>query len=174
LLSPVIDDDARAVVRSVERREWFLREVSATFHGRDVFAPVAARLARGASLSRVGPIVRRWSRVALPKPRRHGDTIEGEVLDADRFGNARTNVPGEWTRVGAVVVARGRSIAAVASTYADVEQGEAVAMIGSSGLLEIAVRGGDAVARFRLTPGTRITLENGRFVARPRGKRHVL
>jgi S-adenosyl-L-methionine hydrolase (adenosine-forming) len=122
-----------------------------TFHGRDVFAPAAAALARGAALESLGepiddPVIRR-----TPEPVREADGgLRGEVIVIDRFGNAVTNllaVHGGNVNVGSIEVPLRR-------TYADVEPGEPVALVGSSGLIEIAVRDGSAAATLGLTRGS--------------------
>lgn len=127
---------------------------SATFHGRDVFAPAAARLARGVSIHDLGdrlasPIVRR-----TPEPRRghHGELV-GQVIAIDRFGNAITNLAGI---AGELRVAE-QSIP-LRRTYADLAAGEVGAVIGSSGLIEIAVRDGRAADVLELSRGTTVTL----------------
>ncbi len=114
---------------------------SATFHGRDVFAPAAARLAAGESLAMLGrfkddPVVRR-----TPDTERHADgSITGQVLTIDRFGNLLSNI---GARLGGTVTIAERRIA-VSRTYADVPVGRLIALAGSSGFLEVAVRGGSA------------------------------
>jgi S-adenosylmethionine hydrolase len=147
----------RRVVAVTERRYW-LPGVSATFHGRDVFAPVAARLARGLAVSRLGPPAR--GRVTLPfgPPVRRKDGCAGEVLRVDRFGNAMTDIPGAWVRPGDAVSVRGRRVASVARAYGDVPRGRAVAVVSSAGTLEIAVNGGDAAERCRLAPGAPVVV----------------
>jgi hypothetical protein len=126
---------------------------SRTFHGRDVFAPAAAALASGTPLSALGtphemPIVRRTPEAV----RREDGAILGEVIAIDRFGNAVTNLVG--VRNG-VIAAGGRPVP-VRSTYADVASGAAVALTGSSGLLEIAVRDGNASEVLRLARGATV------------------
>lgn len=128
---------------------------SATFHGRDVFAPAAALLARGTSLESLGerdsaPVVLRTPEAS----RRVDGSIAGVIIAVDRFGNAVTNLVA-W-RGGAVEVA-GRRLPIV-RTYADVEPGGAAALTGSSGLVEIAVRDGSAAARLGLSRGTEVVL----------------
>jgi S-adenosyl-L-methionine hydrolase (adenosine-forming) len=152
VLSPaLLLADARAVVLPVPKI------ASATFHGRDVFAPAAARLARGDAVDSLGPaaaapIIRR-----TPEPVRAPDgSLLGEVIVVDRFGNAITNLIG--LRGGSVEVA-GRSIA-IRRTYADVARGELVAVAGSTGFLEIAVRDGDASTILGLRRGIRVTLRH--------------
>lgn len=127
--------------------------VSATFHGRDLFAPAAGRLARGEPLSELGSPVTDPVLLPLPEPLRADDRVTGEVIQVDRFGNLVTNVPGAWvTELGPAALIRvGRDPGAVVGrlrrTYADVAPGELVALIGSLGLLEISVRDGRADAR---------------------------
>jgi S-adenosylmethionine hydrolase len=126
---------------------------SASFHGRDVFAPAAAALATGASLQALGtpaatPLIRR-----TPEPRRrHGGVLIGEVISVDRFGNAITNLLG--LRAGVVEV--GTAMLAVRRTYADVPIGSPLAIVGSTGLIEIAVREGSGARHFGLTRGSEI------------------
>jgi S-adenosyl-L-methionine hydrolase (adenosine-forming) len=132
---------------------------SATFHGRDVFAPAAAALARGERLDALGiaardPIVRR-----TPEPMRLGNgSLEGEIILIDRFGNAVTNIIGLH---GGIVDVGARSIP-VRHTYAEAARGDAVAVVGSTGFVEIAVRDGDASRTLDLSPGMRVVLRTSR------------
>jgi hypothetical protein len=127
-----------------------------TFHGRDVFAPAAAKLACGAALEAVGepfpdPVLRR-----TPEPRRLADgAIEGEIITIDRFGNCVTNLMaprGGQCRVGA------HDLGEVRRTYADVPTGTPAALTGSTGLLEIAVREGSAAEALDLRRGDPVVL----------------
>ena len=128
---------------------------SATFHGRDVFAPAAAALARGTPLDSLGetcstPIVRR-----TPEAMRRDDgSIAGEVITVDRFGNAVTNLV---SFRGGVVEVGGQRLPLV-RTYADVASGEAAALVGSSGLLEVAMRDRSAAAVLGLKRGSAVVL----------------
>jgi len=150
LLSPaLLMPGARAVQLPIPSH------ASATFHGRDVFAPAAAQLAHGVDLDALGepaaePVIRR-----TPEPRRAGDgALIGEVIAVDRFGNAITNLLG--MRGGRVSV-HGREIP-VRRTYAELDPGEAGAVVGSSGLIEIVIREGRAVESLSLSRGTQVTL----------------
>jgi S-adenosylmethionine hydrolase len=126
-----------------------------TFHGRDLFAPAAAALARGAPLDSLGqprmsPVVRR-----TPEPARRDDgSIAGVVITVDRFGNAVTNLM-SWR--GGMVEVNGRRLPVV-RTYADVAPGDALALVGSSGLVEIAVRDGSAASVCGLKRGSVVVL----------------
>lgn len=131
---------------------------SATFQGRDVFAPVAARLAAGALLADVGspfdaPLIRR-----TPEPHRAADgSVVGQVIHVDRFGNAVTNLiapKGGEVQAGEQTLPIGR-------TYGDAPEGACVAVVGSSGLVEIARRNGSAAAALGLKRGTRVVLWAG-------------
>lgn len=130
-------------------------QASVTFHGRDVFAPAAARLTRGAGLSDIGspmlsPQIRR-----TPEPRREDNgQLVGQVIAIDHFGNAITNLAGK--RSGELWVAN-RSIP-LRRTYADLQEGEVGAIVGSSGLIEIALREGRAADVLALSRGTEVSL----------------
>lgn len=131
---------------------------SRTFHGRDVFAPAAAALASGAALESLGlplaePVIRR-TKESL---RRDDGAIVGEVIAVDRFGNAITNIVG--ARAG-IVAAQGRPVP-VRATYGDVPAGSAVALTGSSGLLEIAVRDGNAATTLGISRGSPVVWYRG-------------
>ncbi len=127
---------------------------SATFHGRDVFVPAAVHLANGLSFDALGPPVTEPLIRRTPEPRRAADgSLVGQVLTIDRFGNAITNLIG--IRSGTVTVA-GRTMP-VRRTYGDVGPGEVVALVGSSGLLEVAVRNGNAASALGLARGAAVT-----------------
>ncbi len=136
-----------------------LRPVSRTFHGRDVFAPAAAALARGVPARRLGPAMPVAALVALPFPgvRRTKREWVGEILSIDRFGNAVTNIAeASWRRAfgprsARAAARRGRFPGR--SAYGAVAPGAPVAVFGSSGFLELSVRDGSAGRRFGIRPG---------------------
>ena len=137
--------------------------VSATFHGRDVFAPAAAHLALGVAPARFGPAVRDPVRVALVGTRQVGPGVEGRVIHVDRFGNLVTSIDAETverlsrgTPVLTVEIA-GRRMPLV-RTYGDLAARGAGALMGAHGRLEIAVREGSAAARLRARRGTPVRL----------------
>jgi S-adenosylmethionine hydrolase len=150
---------AEAVALTEER--WFRHPVSRTFHGRDVFAPVAAHLACGVPLDSFGPRVTDPVRSPRPAARALEGELSGCVMFVDRFGNALTNLTVEalaaaFPRVAedALVVRIGsRQVHGLARSYGDAPIGTLVAIIGSSGRLEIAQVGGDAASRFGLGEG---------------------
>jgi S-adenosylmethionine hydrolase len=136
---------------SVENGSFFRTEVSSTFHGRDIFAPVAAAIAGGVKIDDLGPPVADIERFDLPMPEQEGSRINGRVLYVDTFGNLTTNISGamlarcdggrlEVRVLGAVI--RGLSRA-----YSDVPAGALLAYVGSAGLLEIGVNRQSAATR---------------------------
>jgi S-adenosylmethionine hydrolase len=136
--------------------------VSATFHGRDIFAPVAAHLARGVPLKDLGPQVTDPVTWSATKPQRLDEgQVAAEIAYIDRFGNLVTNLrlfaKGQVPKDPAFIriVVDGRTIP-FHRTYADVPEGELVALVGSSGYLEIAVRNGNAAERLDVGIGTRV------------------
>ncbi len=155
-----------------------LDRVSHTFHGRDIFAPAAAHLAAGVPIAELGPSVS--DPVQLPNPRLEigAGAIGGEVLHIDRFGNVVSSIGrlawserGEtltltpaWRMAGeksrcrfradaARVTVGDRRVVGVRRTYAEVELGQIVALVGSAGHLEVAVREGNAARRLGVEPG---------------------
>jgi S-adenosylmethionine hydrolase len=130
---------------------------SATFHGRDVFAPAAAHLATGTTIDALGtpcldPVVRR-----TPEARRASDgSVVGEIIAIDRFGNAISNLIAP--RGGRIEIC-GRTMPIV-RTYADGPIGDIIALVGSSGFVEIARRDGSAARALEITRGTRVTLRS--------------
>ncbi|MBI4345340.1 MAG: SAM-dependent chlorinase/fluorinase [Elusimicrobia bacterium] len=130
-------------LRAVTNADLFLKPVSATFHGRDVFAPVAAALASGLDPKRLGPRVSTLARLPWPTPRRGRAAVRGVILAFDRFGNAVTNLtPGDLPR-GARLRHRGADVGPLRSHYAAVPVGGLLALAGSSGFVELSVRDGD-------------------------------
>jgi S-adenosylmethionine hydrolase len=121
-------------------------EVSPTFHGRDIFAPAAARLAAGARPADAGPLVTLEGTLG-PRPllmSHAGRQITGHVIHVDRFGNLVTDIPADALPAQAAVRIGTIEIQTIRTTYADVEKGAVVAYIGSSGTLEVGVRDGSA------------------------------
>jgi S-adenosylmethionine hydrolase len=161
LVSLVHRDYQLAELRAIQNSRLFRSEISATFHGRDVLAPVAGHLARGMSLEQVGPMIDQLEILNLERatPLATGG-IEGQVLYVDHFGNLISNIsheelvrcaasaPGLNVHVGPLRVGPLRQ------TYGDVNPGEIVAIIGSTGMLEVAINRGNAAAQLRAAPGT--------------------
>jgi len=152
-------------VRSVENARFFLRDVSRTFHGRDIFAPVAARLSLGVVPEDLGPELDpdHIVRIEFPKPGRpDAQTLRGEVLYVDRFGNAVTNLPA--TEFASVDPSRVRveiaslCLTGLSRSYSDSPPGAALALLGSAGFLEIAASGANAAKQFGIKVGDAVRI----------------
>lgn len=139
-----------------------LSPISATFHGRDVFAPVAAHLASGVRLEQLGTPLGSSGLIQLdwPYPEQIAAGWRGEVLHIDRFGNLITNLPGRLIDDlgGWRLQVTGSPAVPVGATFGDATAGEAIAYIGSSGQLELAVRDGNAATSFGSAVGARAML----------------
>ena len=156
--------EAVDITRSPHR----LEPVSATFHGRDLFAPVAAHLAAGAELAEAGDPIEpdELQVVGLPEPRVDGDTLVAHVLSLDRFGNAALNVghqvlAGTGLTLGRTVeleVGRERRTATFTQTFADVPSGGVLVYEDAYRSLAVAVNRGDAAAELGLEPGDEVRL----------------
>jgi S-adenosylmethionine hydrolase len=166
VLTPALDDAAAQVWELTERHFW-LASTSATFHGRDIFAPCAAHIANGASSDQLGRRIADPVRLVQPEPAREQDgRLRGQVVYVDRFGNLITNVPAEWLHVRDGIgrwrcIIAGREVSGPQSSYAAVRKGELVALISSSETLEIGVRDGNAAATLEVNPGEPVTLYPG-------------
>lgn len=137
----------------------FLRDsVSGTFHGRDIFAPVAAHLANGVAIDSFGEDVSDPVTLEEPIARIESGIVSGTVLLSDRFGNLMTNIPATLLFRDAVVSVGEARVGPVRSTYGDVAPGECLALTGSAGMLEIAVRDGSAEDHLGCGAGTPVTV----------------
>ena len=153
-------DQPGARAFALDRPDYWRPEVSRTFHGRDIFAPVAAHLARGVSAVELGRPVSDAMRLSLPEPERAaGGQIAGEVVYTDHFGNLITNIPGDWVpgHRWQVRIAE-RQLDGLRTTYAQGAPGELIALVSSGGTLEIAVREGSAAHRLGIGVGETVTL----------------
>jgi hypothetical protein len=157
VLTPLLDSPELVRVVEIRNASLFRAPVSATFHGRDVFAPVAAYLAQGGLLDAVGPDLSVEAvRLEQARPETVGDAVRGAVVAVDRFGNLLTNLPGRTVAGALGVAVDGRFVGPLRQTYADVASGEPLALVGSGGFLEIAVRDGSAAGRLGSGPGARV------------------
>ncbi len=137
-----------------------LPEPSATFHGRDLFAPAAARLARGEAPETLGkPMASDLVPCPLPEPSRRDDgRIAGAVVHTDRFGNLVSNVPASWLPPSAEVRCGWVRVRRRVRTYGEGSPGEMVYLEGSCGLVEIALNGASAAERLALRRGDPVTV----------------
>jgi S-adenosylmethionine hydrolase len=160
----MIYDAAPAKVRVISNAKLMSKQVSRTFHGRDVFAPAAAHLARGVPPARFGKLIEDYTRWSLAKPVRLSRNVwTGSILKVDRFGNLITNLhidefPEVKTRPIELRVGLER-VRRLALTYAETEIGEVFVIIGSSGYLEVAANQDSAAKTLGSGAGAPVELE---------------
>lgn len=150
-------------VVSLENPRYFLPEVSATFHGRDIFAPVAAYLSLGVPLTELGPVITDPVNLDMPAPHFTAAVVSGQILTWDNFGNLITNIPYQellaWLQGQSAQVWVGEHpIPHWVKTYSEAPPGALLALGGSHGYLEIAVREGRAAAILGAEPGTPVRI----------------
>ncbi len=153
VLSLIYDREERISVRHVTAEHYFLKPRSNTFHARDIFAPVAASLAKGVEANRFGDEIADYVRFGVPRPKPSDEhTLRGVVLKVDRFGNLVTNItPADLPRLfepapPAFKIAVGTKgpVTRICANYAEGGPGEAFGILGSMGFLEIATNRGSA------------------------------
>jgi len=139
-----------------------LPHISSTFHGRDIFAPAAAHLANGVPLEEFGPEISEMVRPLFAEVTRKEDTLVGEVLHVDGFGNIITNINEKEAAQshvkGAVSVElpSGRLTLRFCKAYGETKPDEPLALIGSHGFLEISVNQGSAAEKFKTKTGDKV------------------
>lgn len=145
---------------------YFQPRISSTFHGRDIFAPVAAHLASGVSAADFGPLVEDLATFPVSSPCAVGQTAIGEIVHVDRFGNIVTNITPDLLpglQVGQTLsfaIDERRWTVPFCATYGNQPRSELVALVSSNDTLEIALRRGNASAQIKAPAGTRITFEH--------------
>ena len=154
LLAPLLAADPSAEAVRLDQSN--LR--SRTFHGRDLMAPAAGRLTRGEPLRALGEPASDWVTLTVARPERMDDgSVVGRVLRADGFGNLLTNVPARLCPEAKTATLGDRTVP-VGLTFADVSVGEPLALVGSNGRWEVAVRNGSAAAVLNAGPGAAVVL----------------
>jgi S-adenosylmethionine hydrolase len=158
----------RPKIVPLENEKYFLEKRSRTFHGRDMFAPVAAHLSAGVPIESFGRSGRSMVRIRLPVPVvEDGRRIKGEIIHVDRFGNLITNIEEAGIRKvfqradkrDLVIACASYRIHALSETYGDTSPGAAVALFGSYDLMEIAVRDGNASSSLGAKQGDSVSIE---------------
>ena len=170
LFWPLIEADRQCHVIHLTHKRYWMNKISATFHGRDIFAPVAAHLSQGVDPFLMGETIDDPMPLQVPLPRMEGSALVGEIVRIDHFGNLITNITREHLapflesrdltiRIGEFV------LNTLSTTYSDVPEAQPLALIGSSNALEIAVNRGNAAhdlgGEFRV--GTTVLVESVAF-----------
>jgi len=146
---PVIRDSRETIIVQLTENRYFLHHVTSTFHGRDVFSPVAAHISKGEGILQMGVRITDPLKLTMASPCVTGDILFGEITRIDNFGNLITNIRRQdiedFLKKSIPVISAGLlEIRKLANTYLDVEEGEPLALINSSGTLEIAINLGRA------------------------------
>jgi S-adenosylmethionine hydrolase len=173
VLSLMYAREQRLSVRHITAEHYFLQPVSNTFHGRDIFAPVAAYLAKGVDQEKFGEEVTDYVRFNAPKPKAvDATTTRGVVLRVDRFGNLITNfTPQDAPALFQAnvppfkLVVGKREVTSLRTNYAEGAPGEVFAIVGSMGFIEIAANRGSAAQTTGAAKGSEVLLELGNGTA---------
>lgn len=166
VLSLVYEREERITVRHITSEHYFHQPVSNTFHGRDIFAPVAAYLSKGVDAVKFGEEITDFTRFAAPRPKPLSPTSwKGVVLKTDKFGNLITNItPNDVPQLFNGAAARFKisigkaEVTKIQSSYAGGVQGELFAILGSSGFLEISANKAPASRLAGADKGSEVTL----------------
>lgn len=165
LFWPIIETQEHSEVIHLSDKMYWMREISPTFHGRDIFAPVASHLSKGVDPFLLGEKIGDPTMIAAPLPCKENSDLVGEIIRADHFGNLVTNITkdhlspflqpkGVSIKVGGLVLQK------LSTTYSDVPVGQPLALIGSSHQLEIAINMGNARNELgeKCKIGTKVTI----------------
>ena len=177
VLSMVYARESRMHVRHITSDHYFLQPVSNTFHGRDIFAPVAAYLAKEVDSLKFGEEVQEYVRFSAPKPKAVDENrLRGVVLKVDRFGNLITNITPQDAPMlfqagasGFKIVAGSREITELRNAYAEGAPGEVIGILGSMGFLEIAANRGAATQLTGIGKGSEVSIILGETAAAGKG-----
>ena len=161
----VIYEREPCTVRHITAAHYFLNPVSATFHGRDIFAPTAAWLSKTLATEAFGEVITDFVRFTMPKAKSNGQAVKGVVLRVDAFGNLMTNLtaedlPTDTLEGGPIkLTVNGKPVLKFALTFAGGGPGEPIAVLGSAGYVEIAVNRGNAARALGANRGAEVTVE---------------
>ena len=161
VLSLIEARESKFVVRHVTAERYFLQPVSQTFHGRDIFAPVAGWLSKGVSPSEFGPEISDYVRAPFPQLESIGEnSLRGVVVKADKFGNLITNIgEADLLAISAKgnpisILIAGQTLTRICRSYAEGGEDEVFAIIGSSGYLELAAKQASAAEKLAAGAGS--------------------
>jgi S-adenosyl-L-methionine hydrolase (adenosine-forming) len=177
VLSLVYAKEERIHVRHITSDHYFRQPISNTFHGRDIFAPVAAYLAKQVDSHKFGDEVEDYTKFSAPKPKAvDKNRLRGVVLKVDRFGNLITNItPADAPMLFQAkpaafkIVVGSREVTEIRQAYAEGEPGEVFAILGSMGFLEIAANRGAAAQLAGVSKGNEVSIVLGDAAAAGKG-----
>ena len=157
VLSVALAKEKVLEIWKIENEGYFHQPVSNTFHGRDVFAPIAAHLTQRVLMDSLGQPLKDYAKLDWPKPQVTGGLLRGEIIYIDRFGNAISNIEAPAKSADTVRVPD-KVQCDLKKFYQEVPAGQPLAIPGSTGYLEIAVNGGNAAQTFSLKLGDPVEL----------------
>jgi len=165
VLSLVYEREQSLLVRHANVEHYYLQPVSKTFHGRDIFAPIAAWLSKGWQAASMGDEITDHKKFTMPKPKAADGAVKGVILRVDSFGNLVTNfrpedLPASALETGNLQFQIGaQTVSRLVDTFAKGNPGEAFAYIGSNGFVEIGVNKGSAAKMLNAGRGVAVTLK---------------
>jgi S-adenosylmethionine hydrolase len=163
VLSFLTERDIKRIIQ-ITNEKYFLKPVSCTFHGRDIFAPVAAHLSRGEKVEKFGTAIKEIKRIKFPEPQVKNNRLMGEVMYVDHFGNLTTNINRDVflrfieDKKFQIVIGKAK-ISKISSSYQEGEKGLPIAIFGSFDNLEISLYRDDISQRLNLNKGSKIYIE---------------
>ncbi len=165
LLIPAAKRLGEFQVYEIKNKNLMMNNISNTFHGRDIFTPVAAHILNGTYFNEIGPLVDDYKRLDLGSFKIKDKTVEGNILHIDGFGNIITNINGmriknyfEYGKKIMVFIGKKRIEVPFVRTYGEIKKGQALATIGSSNLLEISINQGNAQKKYKIKTGDSIKI----------------
>jgi S-adenosylmethionine hydrolase len=166
VLSFIYESEPSCEVRHITAARYFLKPVSNTFHGRDIFSPVAGWLSKGVEVARFGELIADYVRLAVPKPRRSpGGTVTGALLKVDNFGNLITNLTSQdvpellsESPPAFTITINQQTATSLSTSYSSGKPSELFAIMGSSGYLEICTNRDSAARVLNASRGGQVKL----------------
>ncbi|MFQ6032938.1 MAG: S-adenosyl-l-methionine hydroxide adenosyltransferase family protein [Candidatus Zixiibacteriota bacterium] len=144
----------------ISNKNYFLAELSRTFHARDIFAPIAAYLSLGIKTDEFGAPAKECVKLIVSQPQSKGKSLKGQIIHIDRFGNLITNISADLLKKkqNLEIILGKRKIKKMTRSYFEIEEKRLGALIGSSGFLELAINQGNAQKLLRAKVGDRIRI----------------
>ena len=157
VLALALESETDYVIREIQNDQYFRKPVSATFHGRDIFGPTAAWLTKENIFTKMGPVLQNIQKLPMTKAHLEADSIVGEIIYVDHFGNALTNIPRKMVKTGKKQVrVRSVQLKKICGFFSEGEAGKLMAVWNSSEVLELAVPNGSAAVKFGLKTGDKV------------------
>lgn len=159
IFSLLFDELEEFQARSIENKRFMAPSVGSTFHGRDIFAPAAARLSLGHDFGHIGPVITDLVKVTMPSKKVSPDGIQGEIIHVDRFGNLISNIErSEVEGINLSVFCGPIRVDQLSSCYSDSATDSPIALTNSFDLLEIALPQADASKEYGIKTGARVNV----------------